>query len=141
MTTSFTNKLNFCFIRTLNYIQQFNLKLRYKSNAQHIISNALSRLFNLNKKQQLINDKKKLNVLFIIIICEMNKVFRIRFLKDYRNDLIWKKIFVSLNIQKINVENSVFFLIEKMILFFALMNTLSIIMLLNYENFVFFNYL
>ena len=88
LTTSFTNKLNFRFIRASNYIQQFNLKLRHKLNAQHIISNAFSRLFNLNKKQQLVNDEKKLNVLFIIIICEMNKIFQTRFLKSYRNNSI-----------------------------------------------------
>ena len=113
LTTSFTNKLNFRFIRASNYIQQFNLKLRYKLSAQHIISNTFSRLFNLNKKQQLIDDEKKLNILFIIIICEMNKVFRTRFLKNYRNNSVWKKIFVSLNIQKINAENSAFFFLLK----------------------------
>ena len=88
LTTSFINKLNFRFIRTSNYIQRFNLKLRYKLSAQHIISNTFSRLFNLNKKQQLINDEKKLNILFIIIICKINKNFRIRFLKNYRNNSI-----------------------------------------------------
>ena len=41
-------------MRALNYIQQFNLKIQYKLNAQHIILNVFSRLFSLN-----INEKKR----------------------------------------------------------------------------------
>ena len=113
LTIFFIDKLNLRLIRASNYIQRFNLKLRHKSNAQHIISNAFSRLFSLNKKQQLIDDEKKLNALFTITMCEMNEVFRIRLLKNYRNDSIWKKIFDLLNVQKISAENNVFFLYRK----------------------------
>ena len=41
-------------MRTLNYIQQFNLKIQHKLNAQYIILNASFRLFNLN-----IDEKKR----------------------------------------------------------------------------------
>ena len=87
LSTSFTDKLNFRLIRASDYIQRFNLKLKHKSDAQHIIFDAFSRLISLNiDENKQINDEKKLNVLFIIILIEMNEIFRNRFLKDYRKN-------------------------------------------------------
>ena len=116
-TTFFIDKLNFRFIRASNYIQRFNVELRHKSNAQHIISNVFFfRFVNLNTEQKLVDDEKKLNVLFITTLIKMNEAFRNRFLKNYRNDLSWKRIFDLLNAQ-IDVENNVFFLSKKRIYF------------------------
>ena len=85
--TSFTNKLNFRLIRVSDYIQRFNLKLKHKFDVQHIIFDVFSRLVNLNiDENKQINDEKKLNVLFIIILVEMNEIFRNRFLKNYRKN-------------------------------------------------------
>ena len=39
------DKLNFKFVRISLYFSQFSLKIKYKSNNQHIISNTLSQLF------------------------------------------------------------------------------------------------
>ena len=108
LSTSFTNKLNFRLIRASDYIQRFNLKLRHKSDAQHIIFDAFSRLVSLNiDENKQINDEKKLNALFIIILIKMNEIFRNRLLKNYRENSTWKKISDFLNAQ-INIENSVF---------------------------------
>ena len=105
--TSFTNKLNFRLIRVSNYIQRFNLELRHKSDVQHIIFDAFSRLVNLNiDENKQINDEKEFDALFIIILVEMNEVFRNRFLKNYRKNSAWKKISDFLNAQ-ISFENSV----------------------------------
>ena len=38
------DKLNLCLIRVSIYLLQFSLKVKHKSNSQHIISNTLSRL-------------------------------------------------------------------------------------------------
>ena len=80
---SFIDKFNFLLIRALNYIQRFNLKIRHKSNKMHVILNALSRLINLNVNAKKSNDENKLNVLFIINLIEMKKIFRNRLLKNY----------------------------------------------------------
>ena len=65
---------------------QFKITLQIKR-VTHYIKRVFA--FILFKQKTTINQQqKKLNVLFIIIMCEINKVFRIRFLKDYRNNLI-----------------------------------------------------
>ena len=136
---SFIDKLNLRFIRVSNYIQRFNLKIRHKSNKMHIISNAFSRLINLNINFDRFNDEKKLNVLFIITLIHMKNIFRKKLLKNYFNDSTWKKIIILLNQQKIiDVERNVFF-IEKTISFFvsmiiSLTNTHS-----NLVDFAYFN--
>ena len=122
---SFIDKLNLRLIRASNYIQWFDLKIRHKSNKMHIVSDALSRLINFNINSKKFIDEKKLNVLFIINLINMKNIFRKKLLKNYFNDSTWKKIVALLNQQKnVDVENSAFFFIEKMISFFASMNTL-----------------
>ena len=86
LTTSFTNKLNLRLIKASDYVQRFNLKIRYKLEAQHVIPNALSRFANLNTEIQLQNHKNELNVLFTAILIEMNDDFRFRILNDYQKN-------------------------------------------------------
>ena len=106
---SFIDKLNLRLIKTSNYLQRFNLNIRYKSNKQHIMSNVFFKLVNVNIENLLWkffanDDENKLNVLFIASLIEMNEFFRKRIIVEYENDLNWKKIDVILN-----VENDVIF--------------------------------
>ena len=108
--TSFIDKLNLRLIRVFDYIQKFDLKIRHKFDKMHIVSNVLFRLINFNTNSKKSDDEKKLNVLFTIILINMNVTFRNRLLKNYFNDSTWKKIAVFLNQQKIvDVENNVSF--------------------------------
>ena len=84
ITIVFTNKLNFRLIKAFDYIQRFDVELRYKSNKQHIVFNALSRLVNINIDTTF--SKKKLNVFFIIVLTKMNKNFRRKIIANYRID-------------------------------------------------------
>ena len=86
MTTFLINKLNLRLIRVSNYIQRFNLNIRHKSKKQHVVSNALSRLTNLNTLFK--TNEKKLNAFFIINFVKMNQFFRNRFLKNYNNNFV-----------------------------------------------------
>ena len=59
-------------MRVFNYIQRFDLNIHHKSKKQYIILNILSRLSNLNKTNNNDDDDKELNILYIIILIEMN---------------------------------------------------------------------
>ena len=83
--TTFTNKLNLRFIKAFNYIQRFDLKLRYKSNKTHIVLNVLSKLASNNIINTSLNEE--LNVLFIIAVIDLNEVFRKKIINDYDTDL------------------------------------------------------
>ena len=96
------DKLNLRLVRTSNYIQRFDLKLRHKSEKTHIISDALSRLISIDIIVELVEDK--LNALFIIAVIDLNEVFRKRIMNEYIIDLNWKKISQILNSN--NIENS-----------------------------------
>ena len=88
LTIIFINKLNLRFIRVFDYIQRFNLKIRYKLNKQHIVSNVLFKFFNDNIEYKIVVDKidDELNVLFIASLIEINKIFRKRILNNYKID-------------------------------------------------------
>ena len=49
MNSSNTNKLNFRLVRAFVYLSQFRLKMKYKSEKNHVVSNALSRLVSDNE--------------------------------------------------------------------------------------------
>ena len=78
-------KLNFRLIKTFDYIQRFNLKIRHKSNKQHIVSNVLFKLINVNINSSNHNENE-FDVLFIVLLIEMNFVFRQRIFDDYKTD-------------------------------------------------------
>ena len=73
----------------------------------HIISNALSRLINLNVNAKKSSDENELNVVFNVNFMKMKKIFRNRLMKDYFKNFHWKKIIALLDAQ-LNVENNVF---------------------------------
>ena len=92
-------------MKTSNYFQHFNLNIRHKSKKQYIISDVLSRSTFVNivakffaNTKSFINENE-LNILFIVSLIKMNKVFRKRIIDDYKNDLNWQKIEIILNIE------------------------------------------
>ena len=100
----FIDKLNLRLIKTLNYLQRFNLDIRYKSRKQHIVFDILSRLTSTNINelthnvlQSFANDE--LNVLFIASFIKMNNEFRDKIFKKYQTDFNWQKIYTILNIE------------------------------------------
>lgn len=100
LTTSSTDKLNLRLVRASDYIQRFNLEIRHKPGAQHIIPDALSRLSSLNideKRRQ--DDEGELDALFTTTLIEMEEAFRNRLLDGYRNDPVWKRISALLDAQ------------------------------------------
>ena len=84
LITSLIDKLNFKLMRIFNYIQRFDLNIRHKLNKNYIISNILSRLFNLNKINNNSNNDKKLNVLYTIILMKININSCSRLLYNYK---------------------------------------------------------
>ena len=77
----------------------------------------MSRLTSLNTSFK--TNEKKLNVFFIINFVKMNEFFRNRLLKNYNNDLVWKKIFNLLDTQESVENNAFFFFIDKTNWFFV----------------------
>ena len=98
MTIVSTDKFNFRFVRTLDYIQRFELKIRHKFDKQHIVFDALFRLVNINIDVASI-DESELNVFFIIALVQMKKNFRRKLIANYTTNLNWKKISDVLNKQ------------------------------------------
>ena len=84
---SFTNKLNLRLIKTFDYMQRFNLKIRYKFETQHVIFDVFSRFASFNIEIQLQNYKNEFDVFFIVILIEMNDDFRFRILKSYQKKI------------------------------------------------------
>jgi hypothetical protein len=72
---TFIDRLNLRLIRAFEYIQRFNVIIKHKSDKQHIVSNALSRLVNENDEFNIF-ELNELNALFIIILIEMNFAFK-----------------------------------------------------------------
>ncbi len=85
-------RMNLRLIRVFQFLSQFsNLKIRHKSKKYHLISNAFSRLQNLNKKD-LSKNHAKLNEFFVdhnavhvynTILMKLNSEFRKRIVNDY----------------------------------------------------------
>ena len=101
----FTDKFNLRFIRIFDYIQRFEIELRHKSNKQHIVFDAFSRLININIDTAF--EKDELNTLFTTAFVKMKKNFRQKLIADYNTDLNWKKIFSMFDQQNKNDANVV----------------------------------
>ena len=87
MIIIFIDKLNLRFVKIFDYIQRFELNIRHKSNKQHIVSNILFKLININIDT--IFDENELNVLFITILIEVEKNFFKKIIENYFIDLNW----------------------------------------------------
>ena len=88
LTTISIDKLNLRLVRASNYIQRFNLNIRHKFDKQHIVSNVLFRLINVNINASIKDfDDDEFDALFIMSLVEMNSMFKQRILDDYKTDL------------------------------------------------------
>src|SRR5204863_9401551 len=90
LTTSFTNKLNFCLIQAAAYIQQFQLKIHHKFEKQNTVSDIFSRL-SCQKAEVEANEDFILDILFIkfiyifhTLITEVFNKFKISFRENYK---------------------------------------------------------
>ena len=81
---SLTNKSNLRLIKVFDYIQRFNLKIRYKFEIQYVIFDVFSRFTNFNIKIQLQNYENEFDVLFIVNLIEINNDFRFRIFENYQ---------------------------------------------------------
>ena len=92
--TSFTtfsiDKLNLRLIKTFDYVQRFNLNIRYKFETQYVIFDAFSRFANFNTEIQFQNYENEFDVFFIANLIEINNDFRRRILKNYQKKIMKK---------------------------------------------------
>ena len=98
----------------------------------------MSRLTSTNIDSRLYIENNKLNTLFIIVLIEIEKVFRNKFIVHYKNDLNWQKIVVVLNIQKKNVKNNAKKFFFDKIISFSKLKTSSTIMFIKFVVCIFF---
>lgn len=84
LITFSTNKLNLRLIRTSKFFSRFNFDVRYKFDKNHLISNALFKLSNDNKKSHS-KSKNEFDVLHVYhtILIELKSKFRFKIIKKY----------------------------------------------------------
>jgi len=93
LSSSFTDKLNFCFIWVLQYCFQFEIDIWHWSDQLNKVSDALSWFLNQIVKFQLSTQDDTFDEIFIynIIIIEMFSEFWNKIKKDYTENKHWKK--------------------------------------------------
>lgn len=91
MTTSNSDKFNLRLVRVEMYLSQFDLNIRHKSERDHIISDALSRLscfderkFTKNQDDNILDDIDA--YVYVEILVKMSLKFRIRLIDVYNID-------------------------------------------------------
>ena len=112
MNSSNTNKLNLRLVRAFTYLSQFKLEVKYRSNKEHVIFDALFRLFSENGQSEWSSDDK-LNFdiyhddvvdssdnsncyAFQEILFAMSNEFRDRVKKEYQKEKMWRNMFEML---------------------------------------------
>lgn len=92
--TNFTIRMNVRLIRISQFLSQFNLDVRYKSNKDHIIFDALFKLASININQFVDKDHAELNVLFAnnSTLVKMSTEFYNKIIEKYFKNSMWKKI-------------------------------------------------
>ena len=112
--TSFTDKLNLRLIQTSQYLLQFFLDVRYKSEYTYVISDVLFQLAQLNfeSKNTSHNDSNMLKELeaynvrvYQTSLVKMSASFCKQLIKDYKADSFLVKIFKCLTSNQLNLEN------------------------------------
>ena len=88
-----TDKLNLKLVRVSNYIQRFELVIKYKSDKLHLVSDALFKLStNATMTTKMLSQDEKLDVFFTASLIEMISKFRKKLIEEYFKDSVWKKI-------------------------------------------------
>lgn len=92
LTTTFTLQFNLRLIRASQYLQRFELDVRYKLKKRNVVSDALSRLASTNTIYFASPNYAKLDALYAydytIILVEMSEKFKQRIVKEYYRDSI-----------------------------------------------------
>ena len=108
MNSNNTNKLNLRFVRAFTYLSQFKFEVKYRSNKEHVIFDALFRLFSKNEQSEWSFDNK-LNFdiyhddvvdssdnsncyAFQEILFVMSNEFRNRIKKEYQKKKMWRNM-------------------------------------------------
>ena len=97
LSTSSTDKLNLRLIRASEYLQRFNIEIRYKPGKQHIVPDILSRLASTNLDVKPVSMEGELDALFTVSLVQMEPAFKQKILDGYKSDLNWKNISSILN--------------------------------------------
>jgi hypothetical protein len=110
--------MNLRLVQTSQFLSQFsNLKIRHKLENYYLISDALSRLQSLNKKD-LFDDHDDLDELFVeytifviyvynTILIKLNSKFRARIIERYFKNESWRKIIQIINQNETLNENAI----------------------------------
>ena len=85
--------MNLRLIRASDYIQRFNLKIRYKSNKIYIVSNALFKLISFNIEKSF--TKSELNALFVLIKSNIDSIDNIDI--DINNNVLFTCSLIKIN--------------------------------------------
>jgi hypothetical protein len=111
MSISNIDKLNLRLVRVEMYLSQFDLNIRHKSNRDHIISNALSRLFSFDNEEKF---RKNLDVdtlndikTYVETLIKMFSAFKDKQIQTYKIDREWFVIYVMLTILKTSKVQSI----------------------------------
>ena len=88
ISTTSIIKINVKLIYASQFLRQFNLNIKHKFEKKHIISNALSKLINLNFDKNISSDHFELDALhntifFIAVLIKMKQSFHDKCIHDY----------------------------------------------------------
>jgi hypothetical protein len=105
MTTFNTDKLNLRLVRVEMYLSQFDLDVRHKSERDHVILDALSRLssFDEGKSSKDSNSDTLDDIdVYVETLIEMFSNFKARLISAYEIDREWSALYVMLSTLKIS---------------------------------------
>ena len=92
-------RLNLRLIRASQYLQRFELNVKYKPGKRNVILDILSRLFSINE-HLISSDHVELDVLYdyvyITSLVEISEDLKVRIVKDYQIDPFWIKALIIL---------------------------------------------
>jgi hypothetical protein len=100
-----TDKLNLRLIKIVMYLSQFDLDVRHKSERDHVISDALSRLSSFDSSIDKITNILKNVDAYVEIMIKMSSSFKNRFIEEYKTDKQWSFLYEMLNNSQKNSMN------------------------------------
>ena len=114
LSSSSIDKLNFRLVRTFIYLSQFNLNIKYRSEKEHIILDALSRLSAIRSANEVMNESNTLNLnifhfdienlelcdqvyVYQSILIAMSSKFRKKILERHDKKKCWRDLQIMLS--------------------------------------------
>ena len=113
--TSSIDKLNLRLIQTFQYLSQFFLNVRYKSECTYVVLNALFWLAQLNfeskstshNNSNVLKELRTYNVeIYQTSLVKMWALFHKQLIEDYKADSFLVKVFKCLQSDQLNIENT-----------------------------------